>query len=140
MTTKSAVASALFGRVAIVKLLSTVNDAYSGSYGYDMPTGSWFDLIWSAEAAMWILTVSSWSWEGMGPLGARSDHTVQFLPLVFACFIVVLSAGVAQRQAAPAGIVIAASLVCTGAHLWVTRSAGSRTRPRAALASGIKPP
>src|SRR6185295_8536164 len=99
MTSRSAIASTLFGRWTPAILLSTVNDAYSGFYNSN--SGEAFDLIWTTESLVWIITAATWRpLAGQAETGVRRlvDRTVSLLPLVVACFSLVLSLGIAQRR------------------------------------------
>jgi hypothetical protein len=101
MTSRSGIASALFGRWTPAILLSTVNDAYSGFYNSN--AGEAFDLVWSTETLVWILTAATWRAmvvENATRARRTVDQTVYLLPLVVACFSVVLSLGLAQQRMA----------------------------------------
>jgi hypothetical protein len=118
MTSRSSIASALFGRWTPAILLSTVNDAYSGFY--DSNAGEFFDLIWSTESLVWIVTAATWRRLAARPGADASrtvDRTVTLLPLVVACFSVVLSLGLAQRRLGMALGLLAAVLACSSDRL-----------------------
>ena len=121
MTSRSGIASALFGRWTPAILLSTVNDAYSGFYNSN--AGEAFDLVWSMEMVVWIVTAATWR-----PIGSERgaavqrtvDRTVYLLPLVVACFSLVLSLGLAQRRPAMGVGLMAAALGGSGVR-WLGR-------------------
>jgi hypothetical protein len=124
MTSRSAIASALFGRWTPAILLSTVNDAYSGFYNSN--GGEAFDLIWTTESLVWIITAATWRpMAGEAETGVRRvvDRTVSLLPLVVACFSVVLSLGIAQRRMGMAAALVLAAVVCSVGRLFGRRAA-----------------
>jgi hypothetical protein len=121
MTSRSGIASALFGRWTPVILLSTVNDAYSGFYNSN--AGEPFDLIWSTETLVWILTAATWRALVLenGTSARRTvDRTVHLLPLVVACFSVVLSLGLAQERPAM-GLGLIGGALGASAGRWLGR-------------------
>jgi hypothetical protein len=124
LTSRSTVASVMFGRWTPAILLSTVNDAYSGFY--DSQPGGAFDLVWSLEMVVWILTAATWnpsrSPDGL-PARPAVDRTVHLLPLVVAGFTVVIALGIAQRRLALAVVVVAASCACAAARVLTRRLA-----------------
>jgi hypothetical protein len=116
LLTKSALARSLFGRWTPAILLRTINDAYAGYQGSPQ-AGELFDLIWSIEIVIWILTAVTWRppREGGDPGAAgdlKLDRTVGLLPLVAFSFVLVLSIGIAQERPGLAALVFAASLAC----------------------------
>jgi hypothetical protein len=129
LTSRSAVASSLFGRWTLAILLSTVNDAYSGFYNSD--PGQPFDLVWVLESLVWIVTAATWSpLRAAGPAGARRSlrRTLTFLPLLVACFSLVLALGLSQRRPRLAGALVVAAVLCSALRLL-----GRRLRARAAV-------
>jgi hypothetical protein len=124
LTSRSSVASAMFGRWTAAIMLSAVNDAYSGYY--NSIAGAGFDLIWSFENLVWIVITASWRplavWQGTGAQRI-ADRTVYLLPMVVACFSLVLSLGLAQRRPGVAGILVLAALGCSAARLLGRRRA-----------------
>jgi hypothetical protein len=118
MTSRSAIASALFGRWTPAILLSTVNDAYSGFYSSN--SGEAFDLIWTTETLVWIITAATWRPLAGDGTGVRRvvDRTVSLLPLVVACFSLVLSLGIAQRRLGMAVALVLAAVGCSMGRLW----------------------
>jgi hypothetical protein len=113
MLSRSLAASALFSRWTPVLLLSSVNHAYSGFY--NSVAGAGFDLVWSVDMVLWILTVATWSpvrapRAAAGPVAG--DPSVRHLPLVVACFSLVLALGIAERRAAPAAALVVATAAC----------------------------
>jgi hypothetical protein len=122
MTSRSTVASALFGRWTPAILLSGVNDAYSGFY--DSTAGASFDLIWSLEMLIWIITAATWRTGRVehGTLARRIvDRTVSLLPLVVAAFTLVLSLGLAQRKPKVAVALVVVALGCSVLRLLARR-------------------
>ena len=121
-------ASALFGRWTPAILLATVNDAYSGFYSSN--AGEGFDLIWSMETLIWIVTAATWR-----PLGGERDagvrrtvdRTVYLLPLVVACFSLVLSLGLCQRRLGM-GLGLMAVALGGSAARWLGRRRLARQR------------
>ena len=127
LTSRSSVASAMFGRWTAAIMLSSVNDAYSGYY--NSVAGAAFDLVWSFENLVWIVTTATWRpmlvLQGTGPQRI-ADRTVYLLPVVVACFSLVLSLGLAQRQPGQAALLVAAALGCSVVRL-VGRRRAART-------------
>jgi len=131
MTSRSGIASALFGRWTPAILLSTVNDAYSGFYSSN--SGEAFDLIWTTESLVWIITAATWRpMASQQETGVRRvvDRTVSLLPLVVACFSVVLSLGIAQRRMGMAAALVLAAVGCSVGRLY-----GRRPQPEQQRAS-----
>lgn len=117
MMSRSVAASALFCRWTPVLLLSSANHAYAGFY--DSVAGRAFDLVWSVDMVLWIVTALTWS-----PARPPGDQTVRHLPLVVAFFSLVLSLGIAQRERAVAAALVAVTFACL-----VGRRLTSRTAP-----------
>ena len=98
LTSRSSLASAMFGRWTAAIMLSAVNNAYSGYY--NSIAGAGFDLVWTFEMLVWIVTTATWRPMPVAQAtGVRrtADRTVHLLPLVVACFSLVLSLGLAQQ-------------------------------------------
>jgi hypothetical protein len=118
VTTRSHTARALFGRWTPAIVLSTVHDAYAGFFGMDVRTGHLFDLVWSGELMLWILTAASWD-----PLrtadGSQTaiDPTVRHLPLVLSCFTAVMAWGIAGRKPGVGAAVFVLTAACSVAHV-----------------------
>jgi hypothetical protein len=115
MSTRSNLARALFGRWTPALMLSTVNAAYSG-YPGSPGAGERFDLIWVMETVAWILTAVTWVWprdrEANADLLPPIDRTVQLLPVVVCCFVLVVAVGIAQEHLGLAAALAAASIAC----------------------------
>jgi hypothetical protein len=113
MLSRSQVGRTMFGRWVPVLLLSSANHAFASHH--DSVAGAPFDLIWSADMILWILTALTWApirmgeWGNTGPLG---DPTVRHLPMVVACFSLVLALGIAQRRPLAAALLVVATAVC----------------------------
>jgi hypothetical protein len=133
LTSRSTVTSSLYGRWTLAILLSAVNDAYSGFYNSN--PGQPFDLVWLLEMVVWILTVATWSPMRLEPAVARRTvaRTLSLLPLVVACFSLVLGLGLAQRRPALAGGLVAAAAICAALRL------RGRLRRRSSPAVGTGP-
>jgi hypothetical protein len=116
----------MFGRWTPAIMLSSVNNAYSGYY--NSIAGAGFDLVWSFEMLVWIVTTATWR---AMPLphatGARrtADRTLALLPLVVACFSLVLALGLAQRRPGIAALLVVAALGCAAARRHLARAARS---------------
>jgi len=129
LTSRSVVASAMFGRWTAASMLSSVNNAYSGYY--NSVAGAGFDLVWSFENVVWIVTTATWMAMPVEQgTGARriADRTLSLLPLVVACFSLVVSLGLAQRRPGVAAILVVAALGCSAARL-LRRRSPSGTQP-----------
>jgi hypothetical protein len=128
LTSRSSVASAMFGRWTAAIMLSSVNDAYSGYY--NSIAGAGFDLVWSFEMLVWIVTTATWR---AMPLelgtGARriADRTVYLLPVVVTCFSLVLSLGLAQRQPGLAALLVVAAVGCSAVRFLKRRRLAQTT-------------
>jgi len=117
LTSRSSVASSMFGRWAPAIMLSAVNNAYSGYY--NSIAGAGFDLVWTFEMLVWIVTTATWRALPVAQVTRvrrTADRTIHLLPLVVACFSVVLSLGLAQQRPAEAALVGLAALGCAGAR------------------------
>jgi hypothetical protein len=114
VTSRSSVAGTMFGRWVPAILLSTVNDAYSGFY--NSQPGGHFDLVWSLEMMVWIVTVTSW--RPVRGEGARAsiDRTIHLLPRVVACFTLVVAFGLAQERPLLAALVAALAVIIAAAR------------------------
>lgn len=123
MLTRSRLGRTLFGRWVPVLLLSSVSHAYASHH--HAAAGSAFDLVWSVDIILWILTALTWSpirlgeWGDAGPLG---DPSVRHLPLVVAVFSGVLAVGMAESQPLAAGLLVAAAGSCLLAGRLTRRS------------------
>jgi hypothetical protein len=118
VTTRSHTARALFGRWTPAVVLSTVHDAYAVFFGMDVRTGHLFDLVWSGELMLWILTAASWAPPRMTD-GSQTavDPSVRHLPLVMSCFTGVMAWGIAGRKPGLGAAVFAATAACSAVHL-----------------------
>jgi hypothetical protein len=96
MLTRSPLASALFGRWTPFILLSAINHAYAGHLSVIPETGEFFDLVWSAENIVWIVTAATWQSmrDGEATDFILIDPSVRRLPLVVNCFSLAISLGV----------------------------------------------
>jgi hypothetical protein len=130
VTIRSDIGSAMFGRWTLALLLSVVNDAYSLNSELDPLTGEMFDLVWSSELMLWTLIAATWrQTRPMPTRGARPapDRALRVMPVVVACFTVVLAVSLAKYQPVVAAPLAAASLLCTALVL----------RSRAALSQNL---
>jgi hypothetical protein len=130
LTSRSTATSALFGRWTLAILLSTVNDAYSGFY--DSDPGQPFELVWVLESMVWLVTAATWSpLRAAGLAGAYRSvrRTVHIVPLVVACFSLVLGLGLAQRRPALAGLLVGAALLCAALRILVRRQRNRTAQP-----------
>lgn len=124
MLSRSRAGHSLFGRWTPVLLLSSANHAYASHFGSE--AGAAFDLVWSVDMLLWILTALTWEparfgdWAGGRPAG---DPTTRHLPLVVACFSLVLALGLLSRQPAVGLMLVGATALCV---------LGRHRRPRAA--------
>jgi hypothetical protein len=122
LTSRSSVASAIFGRWTPAILLSTVNDAYSGFYNSD--PGQPFDLVWVLESVVWILTAVTFvPWRAeRDEVGRRAvDHAVEWLPVLVGCFSLVLALGLGQRRPGLALGVVLVVATASALRLWIRR-------------------
>jgi hypothetical protein len=122
LTSRSSVASAMFGRWTPASMLSSVNNAYSGYY--NSVAGAGFDLVWTFEILVWIVTIATWRampFEHGTGVRRIVDRTMFLLPLVVACFSVMLSLGLAQRQPALAALLVGAAIGCAAGRILARR-------------------
>jgi hypothetical protein len=122
LTSRSSVASAMFGRWTPAIMLSSVNDAYSGFY--NSIAGAGFDLVWSFEMLVWIVTTATWRRLPLehGTNARRlADRTVYLLPVVVACFSLVVSMGLSQRRPDLTAILALAALGCLAGRFLARR-------------------
>ncbi|HXI58162.1 MAG TPA: hypothetical protein VNO55_18980 [Polyangia bacterium] len=136
LLSRSPVAGALFGRFTPFILLSAINHSYAGHLAVIPETGDLFDLVWSVENVVWILTAVTWGDmnkdrrahdgidDGVGfPL---ADVSVRRLPLVAACFSVAMSLGVVSCQR-PLGVaLLIAAVTCTAVSVGSQRREATR--------------
>jgi two-component system cell cycle sensor histidine kinase/response regulator CckA len=134
VTTESAAVRALFGRMGLYFLASSLADYfYFYGPGKDLPTGAWFDIVWTltlmmpfAFAATWDGTASSRS-VAAAPVQAKNAVVTQLFPLLFPLFVLVMSARIAQERVALASIVVLVSFACSSARLLMTQHRQQRS-------------
>jgi hypothetical protein len=110
MTARSTVVGTLFGRFTPVILLANVNEGFA-TYFEALPGGA-FDLVWSVEMLVWLLTALSLTRtpaDGAAPL---VDRTTALLPLVMAGATLVLAFAIGQRHVFPALGVAVVAIAC----------------------------
>jgi hypothetical protein len=129
---RSPAAGALFGRFTPFILLSAINHSYAGHLAVIPETGDLFDLVWSIENVVWILTAVTWGdrHKDLREYGdvdeslgfSLADASVRRLPFVAACFSVAMSLGVVSCRRSLGMALLVATLACAAV------SAGSQRR------------
>jgi hypothetical protein len=136
LLTRSPVAGALFGRFTPFILLSAINHSYAGHLAVIPETGDLFDLVWSVENVVWILTAVTWG-DMHKDLRANSDvdesvgfsltdTSVRRLPLVAACFSVAMALGVVSCQRSLGMALLVAAFTCAAVSVRLQRREATR--------------
>ncbi|HWZ96800.1 MAG TPA: ATP-binding protein [Candidatus Dormibacteraeota bacterium] len=104
----------LFQGIGYFRLAAFLTDLYFVLGFRDSTRTNWFDLVWSAQWLIPLLTAAAWKG---GDGEARQETTpdyhsphAQFLPLTFPFLVLLLAAEVAKGQLVMAGAAVAISL------------------------------
>jgi diguanylate cyclase (GGDEF)-like protein len=123
---QSAAVRSIFGRLRTFLFLSGIVDAiYYYGPGRGLPTGAWFDLLWSGLLLMSLTMAATWdqlepSPEPAKPVHRRSLIVTQLFPLLYPLLILAMSAGIARERISLAATVVLISFACSSSRLLVT--------------------
>jgi diguanylate cyclase (GGDEF)-like protein len=125
--TRRQVPRALFGRFGILLAISGAVDAlYYYGPGRSLPTGAWFDLLWSGMLMMPVAIATDWKQAEAPdfvpeiPSGQKSLHREVFY-LFYPLLVLFMSLRIARERLGLAAAVVFLSFVCSSARLLVTQ-------------------
>jgi diguanylate cyclase (GGDEF)-like protein len=125
---RSRVAQLLFGRLGVFLALSGCVDAlfYYGP-GRGLPTGAWFDILWSVMLFVPLVIASTWKSAGAPaleegtPRREKKLHSELF-HLFYPLLVLFMSLRIARERLGLAAAVVFLSFVCSSARLLVTQT------------------
>jgi diguanylate cyclase (GGDEF)-like protein len=126
--TRSRDARVLFGRMGVFLAISGCVDAlYYYGPGQGLPTGAWFDLLWSALLVIPIVIVTSWKQAEAAEVslepGRREKRIfAEMFYLLYPLLVLFMSLRIARERLGLAALVVLFSFVCSSARLLVTQN------------------
>jgi signal transduction histidine kinase/CheY-like chemotaxis protein len=107
--------------------LGGLADVYAAYPGRNLPTGSAFDIVWSAINVLPLLLAVGCCRpdEPSNPSGASTGRrflTERFFPVLFPLFVLGMAALIAKEQIVLATILVLVSFACSSGRMWLIQN------------------
>jgi PAS domain S-box-containing protein len=124
----SKIARALLLRGGVILLLSGgIDILYQYGPGKDLPSGAWFDVLWSSLVCISLVAAARWNENEAGKVvlppmrGANQQVLTQLFSLLYPLMTLCMAIPIMRGHMASASAIVLLSLAGTGARLLITQ-------------------
>jgi PAS domain S-box-containing protein len=130
LLTSSSVIRALFGRMALYFVVAGLAESYALRPGNDVPTGGWFDLVWSLLLGIPVVIAATWrhpNTSAKRPERVQNVIVNQVYPLLYPLVSFLLLVQIARNYRLLATVILIATFAVVAIRVLIIQRRHERT-------------